>query len=173
MTKPAERADFLFGLLWTGLGLAIAIGSWNMDRLENRGVDLYTVPGLVPGLLGIVLTIFGIVLSLRGWHGRVALSAEEAEEVMPEEPKPAAEPWRVGLALLLCLGFGLGALGHGPPFWLAAFVFLFLAILLFEYPDRRANGTVLRGAIQAAAIAAIAAFLVTLVFQEIFLVRLP
>ncbi|MBX9699094.1 MAG: hypothetical protein K2X74_06640, partial [Acetobacteraceae bacterium] len=77
------------------------------------------------------------------------------------------------LALLLCIGFVLGALGHGPPFWLAAFGFIFLAILLFEWPERRCAGTLLRGAAQAALIAAVASAAITLVFQEVFLVRLP
>ena len=89
---------------------------------------------------------------------------------MPHGP---TEPWRMALALLLCIGFVVGALGHGPPFWLAAFLFVFLAILLFEWPDRRLTGTLRRGAVQAALVAAGASAAITFVFQEVFLVRLP
>ena len=64
-------------------------------------------------------------------------------------------------------------LGHGPPFWLAAAIFLFLAVFLFEWPERRAAGTVARGVVRAALVAAIGAALVTFIFQELFLVRLP
>ena len=84
-----------------------------------------------------------------------------------------AEPWRVGLAFLLCLGFGAGALGHGPPFWLAAGLFIFLAITLFEWPEHRAAGTWRYGLIRAALVAVGGAGAVTFIFQEIFLVRLP
>jgi hypothetical protein len=174
---PAQAGDFAFGLVWAALGAAIAYGSWTMDRLERQGVEPYAVPGLVPGLLGVILLIFGIVLALRGWRGRETPQEEMPGEIPPSEgasdSQGQAEPWRIGLALLLTLGFVLGLLGHGPPFWLAAFLFVFLAILLFEWPERRANGTLLRGAVLAVVVAAVAAAAATLVFQEIFLVRLP
>lgn len=157
MSLPADR---VFGLGWTLLGLAMIVESWRMDRLEQQHINPYTVPGLVPGLLGVVLVAFGIVLAARR-----APPAEAAHGV--------AEPWRVGLALVLCLGFAGGLVGSGLPFWAAAFAFLFLAILLFEWPERRAAGTLARGAAQAAAIAGCAAALISVVFQEVFLVRLP
>ncbi len=172
MTEAARRsvADRVFGLGWTGLGIAIAIGAWRMDRLENQGVEPYAVPGLVPGLLGVLLAAFGLALLLRRPRDSAVGAPGDGAEAVQTTP---AEPWRVALALVLCIGFVVGALGHGPPFWLAAFLFLFLAILLFEWPDRRAEGTLLRGAAQAAAIAAVASALITYVFQELFLVRLP
>lgn len=163
----------LFGVLWTGLGLAIAIASWRMDRLEGQGVDPYSVPGLLPGMLGVLLAAFGLILALRGRRGQPRPAGTDAP---PEEGASAggvAEPWRIGLALLLTLGFGLGLLGRGPPFWLAAFVFAFLAILLFELPERRRDGTVARGAARAALVAGLGSAAVTFVFQEVFLVRLP
>lgn len=159
-----QRADFVFGLGWAALGLAISAGAWRMDRLEGQGVEPYAVPGLLPGLLGLILAGFGAVLALRGWRGAGPVADGEAS---------AFEPWRAALALVLVGAFILGALGHGPPFWACAFGFLFLAILLFEWPDRRREGTLLRGAVQAALIAAGASAVITYVFQEIFLVRLP
>jgi hypothetical protein len=156
-------SDRAFGLGWTALGLAIVVESWRMDRLEAQGINPWTVPGLVPGLLGVVLAVFGLILALRRPPAETG-GAEEGRE---------AEPWRVGLALLLTLGFGAGVLGTGVPFWLAAGGFLFLAILLFEWPERRAAGTLAAGAVRAAVIAALAAAAITLIFQEVFLVRLP
>jgi hypothetical protein len=161
-------SDRVFGLGWTALGLAIAVESWRMDRLEAQHINPWTVPGLVPGLLGVVLAVFGLILALR----RPLAAGSEAPEGKAEEGK-AAEPWRVGLALLLTLGFGIGVLGTGVPFWLAAGGFLFLAILLFEWPERRAAGTLAAGAVRAAIIAALASAAITLIFQEVFLVRLP
>jgi putative tricarboxylic transport membrane protein len=162
----ATRADLPFGLFWTALGLGILVESWRMDRLETQGINPYTAPGLVPGLLGLVLAVFGLVLARRAWLGRAPGGGEEA-------PAERAEPWRVALALALCLGFGFGALGSGAPFPLAAGLFLFLAVFLFELPDRRREGTVARGALSAALVAAGAAAAITFVFQEFFLVRLP
>lgn len=172
-SRPAQAGDFIFGLGWAVLGAAIAMGSWNMDRLERQGVEPYAVPGLVPGLLGLILLAFGLVLAVRGWQGRSAEPAEAPPDEGAGDSQGQPQLWRTALALLLTLGFGVGLLGHGPPFWLCAFLFLFCAVVLFEFPERRANGTLLRGALIAAAFAAMFAAAVTLVFQEVFLVRLP
>lgn len=169
-------ADRVFGLGWTLLGLAILVESWRMDRLEQQHINPYTAPGLVPGLLGLVLVGFGIVLAARrAPPGEMPVEQDllGLEEPPPEATQGVAEPWRVGLALVLCLGFAGGLVGSGLPFWAAAFIFLFLAILLFEWPERRAAGTLVRGAAQAVVIAGCAAALISIVFQQIFLVRLP
>jgi Tripartite tricarboxylate transporter TctB family len=170
--QAGVRADLLFGLFWTALGLGILVESWRMDRLETQGINPYTAPGLVPGLLGAVLAVFGLVLARRSRLGRPSGDVD-APPAAEESPTGRAEPWRAALALALCLGFGLGLLGSGVPFPLAAGLFLFLSVFLFELPDRRREGTVGRGALSAAAFAACAAAAVTFVFQELFLVRLP
>ena len=46
-------------------GAAVVYGSWTMDRLESLGIPPSTAPGVVPGLLGIGIIIFGLVLVLR------------------------------------------------------------------------------------------------------------
>jgi len=152
-------ADRRFGIAWVLLGVAIVAESWRMERLEQQHINPWTVPGLVPGLLGLVIAIFGLVLLLRR-----PIAADAA---------PAAEPWRAAAAIALTLAFGGGVVGSGLPFWLAAAGFVFAAIMVFEWPERRAAGTLARGAVQAALIAAGAAAAVTLIFLELFLVRLP
>ena len=184
-----RRNDLFFGLFWSVLGFAIVVESWRMDRLEAQGINPLTVPSLVPGLLGATLVLLGVVLAVRAGRGVVHTGnimdveptadpgadtgADPGAEPGSAVPQSVTEPWRVGLALLLCIGFAGGLVGHGLPFWLAAFAFVFLAITLFEWPDRRAAGTLLLGAIHAAVIAGCAAAAITLVFQELFLVRLP
>jgi len=77
---------------------------------------------------------------------------------------------RLVLCLILCLGYAAGLVGR-LPFWLATFLFVTLFVVLFEWPrskGRRGRRLAL-GVVYGAAIAAA----VTLVFQEIFLVRLP
>lgn len=155
-----------FGAFWLALGLVIAFESWRMPRLEEQGINPYTAPGLVPGLLGLILAVLGVALALRRAPVAEGPSLEGSDGGV-------AEPWRVGLAFLLCVGFGVGALGHGPPFWLAAGLFIFLAIILFEWPEHRAAGTVRYGLTRAALVAVVGAAAVTFIFQEVFLVRLP
>ncbi len=155
----STRADRAFGWGWVALGLLILVESWRMDRLEAQHINPWTVPGLVPGLLGVAMAGFGLVLALR-----------RAGDAYPEEG--AAEGWRVALAILLCMGFGAGLVGH-VPFFVAATLFVFVAILAFEWRERRQEGTLVRGALRAAAVAALSSAAIGFVFQEVFLVRLP
>ena len=87
-----------------------------MDRLENQDINPYTIPGLLPGLLGIVMTILGALLAARSWRPHLFASAAHGVPVNRAEQK------RILLVLGLCLAFGVGLVGHGLPFWLAAAV---------------------------------------------------
>jgi putative tricarboxylic transport membrane protein len=75
----------------------------------------------------------------------------------------------------LCLVFGVGLVGHGLPFWLAAALFVTVAVLSLQAPQRRATGEKLslRTLVTTAAIGLGAGAAITIVFQELFLVRLP
>jgi hypothetical protein len=165
--RTTARADLWSALGWIGLGGAIVAGAWRMDRLERLNVNPYTAPGLVPGLLGIGIALMGVILLVRSLRARGWRAAP------PVDPMPAL-PWgRLALALALCLGFAAGLLGRGLPFWLTSGLFVFLAVLAFDGPRRRAEGEAGRGVLVALAVAAGAAAGITLVFQEVFLVRLP
>jgi hypothetical protein len=166
-TAIGLRSDFLSAIGWMGLGIAILIGSITMDRLENQDINPYTIPGLLPGLLGIAMTILGALLAARSWRPHL-LAAGSA-------PANRAEQKRLVLVLGLCLAFGVGLVGHGLPFWLAAAIFVTVAILSLQYQQRQAAGTKLnlRNFVTTAAIGLGAGFAITLVFQEFFLVRLP
>jgi hypothetical protein len=168
-TAIGLRSDFLSAIGWMGLGIAILIGSITMDRLENQDINPYTIPGLLPGLLGIAMTILGALLAARSWRPRLFASTAN--------PAPAdrAEHKRLLLVLGLCLGFGVGLVGHGLPFWLAAAIFVTAAILSLQYQSRKSTSETssLRMLLKAAAIGLGAGLIITLVFQEIFLVHLP
>lgn len=168
-TAVRLRSDFLSAIGWMALGIAILIGSITMDRLEKQDINPYTIPGLLPGLLGIAMTILGALLAARSWHPHLLAS------LFNGPPADRAEQKRLLLVLGLCLVFGVGLVGHGLPFWLAAAVFVTVAILSLQYQQRQATGTKLnlRMVVTAATIGLGAGFAITLVFQEFFLVRLP
>jgi Tripartite tricarboxylate transporter TctB family len=158
----ALRSDFVSALGWMGLGIAILIGSVMMDRLEKQGINPYTIPGLLPGLLGIAMTILGALLAARSWRPRLLASADQ-----PSADR--AEQKRIVLVIGLCLAFGVGLVGHGLPFWLAATIFVTIAILCLQYQQQ----LTVRRVVTTAAIGLGAGIAITIVFQEIFLVRLP
>jgi Tripartite tricarboxylate transporter TctB family len=163
------RGDFLSALGWMALGIAILIGSVTMDRLEKQGINPYTIPGLLPGLLGIAMTILGALLGLRSWRPHLLASTADATPVNRAERK------RLLLVLGLCLGFGVVLVGHGLSFWLAAAIFVTVAIVSLQYQQRKSidRKSGVRMLVNAAAIGLGAGIIITIVFQEIFLVRLP
>jgi len=169
---PAEdlvslRRDFFSALGWIGLGIAILIGSVMMDRLEKQDINPYTIPGLLPGLLGIAMTILGALLAARSWRHGLLAPAPKADASTRR-----AERRRLVLVLGLCLAFGVGLVGHGLPFWLAAAIFVTVAIVSLQAQQAGQRPGV-RAVVTAAAIGLGAGFVITLVFQELFLVRLP
>jgi hypothetical protein len=165
--KPSERADFYGGLAWIALGMAIGIASWRMDRLERMGVSFFTAPGLVPGVLGVLIAACGMVLAARAWqHGAFGVVQRPPVLLRPDVLA------RVGVTLVLCLAFSIVLVGR-VPFWTAAAAYLFVQIAVLQYPERKARGEVVRGLVVAAAIGLGAAGTIAFLFQEIFLVRLP
>ena len=173
-TSPAAagRADLHEGLAWVAFGAMILVLSVRMDRLADQGVAPYAAPGLVPGLLGIVMMLFGSLVALRARHaGRRSADAEGE----PAEQRPALQTGRLALVIGLCLAFSVGLLGHGLPFWLAASLFVSASILVLQHPQRQAAGRGLdaRALLFAAGIGLAAGLIATLVFQRLFLVHLP
>ena len=158
------------------IGGAIAIGSWNMDRLASQGVPGFAAPGLVPGILGVLILLTALIIVLRSVRrgaltetGRAIATAAGADQTGAGR----ATVVRTALALALCLGFAAGLVGHGLPFWAAASSYLFLHIFLLQLPERRAAGQVGRGLLVAAAVALGAGVTIAMLFQYAFLVRLP
>lgn len=165
--KPSPRADLWSGLAWIVLGLAIAWGGWTMDRLAYLNVSFYTIPGLVPMLLGFAIAFMGAVLLLR------AVRAGALAPAATGGPVRLADHWRILTMLPLCLIFAVGLLGQGVVFWLAAALFIAVFVFIFEYQDRRAAGQRLRGAVVAVVYGVIVGLTIQYVFEDLFLLRLP
>jgi hypothetical protein len=164
--QTPPRTDLISAAFWMLFGGAIVIGSWRMDRLEYMHINPYTAPGLVPGILGAFIVLFGLIMAVR------AVRAGALQGGAPAGAEPIFNK-RVALSAALCIAFAAGLVGHGPPFWLAAGIFVFLHIFLFEYPERSGRNAIAKSAAVALAVAIGASFAVTMIFQELFLVRLP
>jgi hypothetical protein len=162
------------GLIWLGFGAAIVYGSWTMDRLEAQNVPPVTAPGLVPGLLGAGIVAFALVLLLRA-HAAPAPAAAPAAEVAADVAAPAQGfHWkRVAVSLALCLTYGAVLLGRGVHYGPLTAGFLFLHILLLDETEQVPARLTWRRLVIAAVLATTVATAVALVFQYVFLVRLP
>ena len=164
------RADFHDAVGWIALGLATVVGSWRMDRLESQNINPYTVPGLLPGLLGLAMVLLGGVMAVRSWRRGAFVHAAEPPHADARESSK-----RVWIAIALCCGYGIVLVGHGIPFWIASSIYVTGSILVFQRLSRDAAERQLTAKAWAKAIViGVASSVVTwLVFEQVFLVRLP
>jgi len=167
--KPMDRADFVFSIVLTAFGVGVIVESLRLPRLENLDVNPYTVPGIVPGILGIALTLCGLALLVRstargGW--RVGIGG-----TLAAGPRRAPPFRRVAVTLVLTFAYALLLFGN-MPFWLATALFVFAFVVATErmMPDRRATWRSIAGA---AVLAIVCGVAVGFVFEELFYVRLP
>lgn len=168
--SSSPRADLWGGLTWVALGAAILIGSVTMDRLERQDVNPYTVPGLLPGLLGIAMILLGGLMAWRGWRSGAIRTAREPVTALQREERK-----RFWLVIGLCLGYGVVLVGHGLPFWLASSVYVTGSILILRRlsQDPQERQLTPRAWLKALVIGVGSAVITQLVFQELFLVRMP
>lgn len=156
------RSDLWGGAGWVVFGLVIVVGSVRMDRFESMGAQLYTMPGFVPGIIGGFVALLGLVLMLRGWARR---AHETVADAAPAEPLLNR---RIGFTMALTLVYA-GLLIGRAPFWLVTALFVAAFVATFTPTDvsraRRATVALLAGVLTSA--------VVTLVFEQVFLVRLP
>jgi len=166
----APRSDFKDAVGWIALGLAVLVGSITMDRLEQQNINPVTVPGLLPGLLGIAMILLGSALGVRSLrHGALAQAAPATTADEREQRK------RVWIAVALCVGYGVVLIGHGIPFWLASTIYVTASILVFQRlsrdpAERRLDASAW---VKAVVIGAVSSIVTWLVFERVFLVRMP
>jgi hypothetical protein len=161
------RADLVTALVLVALGLAVIYLSWTMPRLEARRIHPSTIPGLVPLFLGVGLTLLGGLLAWRssrieapgGWRDLVGVLRTR-------------EALRVGVLLALALVHTLVLVGL-IPFWAAAMLFIFAFIMVFETWLNEGPADPVKSLVWALAIAVAGGGGIYLVFERIFLVRLP
>lgn len=164
----SPRADLWAALVWIAFGAGVFTLSWRMDRLENLNINRYEIPGLVPMMLSAAIVLLGIVLALRSIR-RGALGPVGA----PLERVPGARRY-MAMVIGAMLAYSVVLVGHGVPFWLATLVFVTAFVFFFDRDRQHSlgRGTV-RQLLLALAYGAATSLVVTLVFQEIFYVRLP
>jgi hypothetical protein len=113
------------------------------------------------------MTALGFLIFIRKWTR--FKSAEAPAPTVRQGKRQGMQ--RMLLVLALCLVFCAGLLGKGLPYWLSGGVFVTACILLLS-PAGEARFTVPKIA-KAGAIGFIAGIVIALVFEQIFMIRLP
>ena len=127
------RADLVTSVVLLVLGVATMVESWRMPRFEEVGADVWSSPGVVPGLLGVALTLMAAILFLRS----VVALRRPAEG--PAGPAAEGGWGRAALAAGLCILYALGLVGR-MPFWLATFLFVLAFVTIFDLTRRAEAG---------------------------------
>lgn len=170
----SPRSDLADSVGWIVLGVAVLIGSITMDRLEAQHINPYTVPGLLPGLLGVMMIVLGGVLALRSWR-RIALHGPAAPAGTDQRADQREQWRRIAIVAALCITYCVVLIGHGLPFWLASAIYVAGSIVILQRigRDDPAQALAPRSVIKASVIGLTSAVITHLVFQDLFLVRLP
>jgi hypothetical protein len=167
--KPLPpRVDLWTGAFFLVFGLAIVALALQMPTFKEQKGEIYTAPGLVPGIYGLVICILSLWLTSRSIRRRAVEGAATAGEAAPDGTSNV----RLVLAAALGLVFCVGLIGR-MPFWVAAAIFVTLFIVVFEWRSgdpwsrraTRVSTAVLQGVVTGVA--------VMLVFEKVFYVRLP
>ena len=166
-------ANRIGGLIWVVFGGAIVYGSWTMDRLESLGIPPATAPGVVPGLLGIGIIIFGMILLWRREEQPGANFASPDDGYDAAQSTEALHWKRILVSWALCLAYGGLLLGRGISYWILTAAFLFIHIMVLDETGDVPAKPTYRRLLTATIVSLAVATALALVFRYIFLVRLP
>lgn len=166
---PKARTDLITAAVLLAFAGAAFAGAWAMPTFTDQGGDPFTAPGIVPGFYAVIIGGLSLLMGVRAVP-RGALRPDGGPPPDWREVEGTSN-LRLALAALLGLGLVFGLIGR-VPFWVAAAVFVAGFAILFEWPFtpreqrlRRIAGAIVLGIVTGVA--------VTLVFERVFLVRLP
>jgi putative tricarboxylic transport membrane protein len=166
---PRARADLIAACVLFLFAAAAFAGALAMPTFTDRGGDPFTAPGIVPGFHAVVIALLSLALAVRA----VLRGALRPDGGPPPDWRVAegASLRRLALAAALCFCFVAGLIGR-MPFWAATSLFVACFTILFEWP-LTAPGRRLRRVAVGVALGLATGLAVTLVFERVFLVRLP
>lgn len=158
------KADRVTAVVLLALGLAMLGGGWTMDRLEIRHIHPASIPGLLPMILGALLSLCAMLL----WRASPTTSrGAGTANVM------ADGSWsRLGLTTGLCVLYAIGLIGWLSYFWATA-IFTVAFSLIFSFPVDGTPRARARAVVSSVLLAFGVAFGSALLFEKLFLVRLP
>lgn len=164
------KADFVVSLLLMGFGVWIVIHSFKMPRFEELGANPFSVPGIVPGILGVIIFILSLIVFMRSLTRkgyRLGLNRTTLIEFFRN-----ASMQRMLLTILICIVYGIVLVGR-INYYLATFAFVLVFLVLFQYRPSKGFLTQRRKLVLSFIQALLTAGIVGAVFRYLFLVDLP
>ena len=167
--KSLVKADFYTSIIIMTVSIAATVMAVQMPRDFGRGSDLHSAPGVVPALLGSIITILCFIMLVRSIvraKGKLGIAPSSFKAFVKD-----SATMRIASTIAFCLSyvFLLGRL----PFPLLTFLFIFAFIIFFELNMEVNVLRQIKIFVKAAIVAVCASVAVTLLFEQIFFVRLP
>ncbi|HUX20219.1 MAG TPA: tripartite tricarboxylate transporter TctB family protein [Spirochaetia bacterium] len=164
------RADFITSIVLIAFGIGVLAMSVQMPGYASRGASPYSAPGLVPGFLGGIIALFGVILcvrSVRRQGYKLGITAESTKHFLT-----SVETVRLVITMLVSVLYAIVLLGR-VLYPLATGIYVLVFVLLFEYKLKVPFAKQWKVLLFAVILAVLTAGLVTAVFQYLFLVELP
>jgi hypothetical protein len=159
------RADLWTAAVLLAFGLGVLALCLRMPTFVEQSHTGLTAPGIVPGFHAVVISFLAILLGLRAIRrGALRGGAAQGRALEPGDAR------RLLMAAVLGTVYA-GLLVGRLPFWIASALFVFAFTAAFEWeqgPERRG-----RRLVEAGLLGLGTGVAVMLVFERVFLVRLP
>lgn len=165
------KKDFITSIVLIAFSVSVIVMSYTMPRLERRGIDPFSAPGVVPGMIGMVLLVLALILffrSIKCGGYRILPGGGGSASSSPHQGAVG----RVMLTLVISLVYAIGFLGRFN-YSVSTGIYIFVFICLFEYRRDIQLSAQKKMFLMAFIQSVVAALLITLVFQKLFLVDLP
>jgi len=167
---PSARTDFITAAVLLAFALTILALALRMPTFVSTGGSAFTAPGIVPGFHASVIALLSVALAARSiYRGAFRPGGGKAEGF---EGLPGISLKRLFIAAALCIVFAVVLVGF-VPFWLAVALFVTGFVAIFEWDPAAPAALRARRVATAAILGLCVGMAVYLMFQEVFLVRLP
>ncbi len=164
-----DKADFITALFLSIFGLAIVIVSLRMPDFRNLGANPYSAPGIVPAVLGAILSILGMVLLIRSISRKGYYLNFSFSGILFLFKQSSIKRLLIAAVLSLLYVALLGKIHY----FILSFSYIFIFILAYEFNLKERILRQKSNFIIAFLEAFLIAGSIALVFQYLFLVRLP
>ena len=164
--KSLVKADFYTAVVLMSFGIAVTALALKMPVPPRNP---YSAPGLLPGILGVIITCLSLIMFIRSIiksKGKVGVPGASFKTFLND-----IVTRRMIIAIILCISY-VFLLGK-VLFPLLTFLYNFCFIIFFEYDRNMPLKAHSKKFAIAAVVALCTSLLVTVVFQYLFLIRLP
>lgn len=164
------RADFVTSLILIVFGIGVIWASAAMPRFEDQGGNIYDSPGIVPGILGVLVTGLSVFLLIRSFAKKghkLGLNGKSVGSAIREEGT-----LRMLVTMAVCVLYGLVLLRF-LHFIASTLIFCFAFVMIFEYDAKRRLSEQWKVPLFAGLLAVLTTAGVFGAFRYLFLVNMP